>query len=43
MGLLWLSEKRKGDLGDRFRRLAWEELSLLITPLVASFLGTLRV
>ena len=35
--------REKGGLGDRFRRLAQDELPLPIAPLVASFLENLRV
>lgn len=35
--------QRKGDLGDRFRGLTWDELLLILAPLVARLAGTLRV
>ena len=37
-----LESQRKGGLGDRFKGLAWDELLLLIAPLVASLVGSLE-
>ena len=37
-----LGSQRKGGLGDRLRGLAQDELLLLIAPLVASLVGTLK-
>ena len=37
-----LESQRKGDLGDRFRGLALDELPLPVAPLLASVMGTLR-
>ena len=38
-----LGSQRKGGLGDRIRRLAWDKLPLPTAPLAASLMGTLRV
>ena len=38
-----LESQRKGNLGNRFRGLAWDELPLPIAPLVASLERSLRV
>lgn len=37
-----LESQRKGDLEDRFRRLAWDKLLLPIAALAARFLGSLE-
>ena len=36
-------EVREGGLGDRIRGFAWDKLLLLIAPLVARLVGSLRV